>query len=137
MRQLKLIRPASKADVSSVAAICSPAISSIQRPSDCSTARVGAGLGFSRRCSASKTTSRLKAHCNIESRPLSQIEMKASTNASTSKTGAIREGRGSSVREGADRIDQGSQLGIGTDGVGEKPALQVAVLACEQALENG
>ncbi len=114
-----------------------PSIASSQSPSDCSTARTGAGLGFSSLRRAIKATSRLKPYCNASPTALNQIEIRASKMASPNKAGAIREGRGSSVREGADRIDQGSQFGIGTGRVGEKPALQVAILAGEQAFENG
>lgn len=42
----------------------------------------------------------------------------------------------SSGREGADRVDESAQIGIGTSSIGEKPALQVAVFASEEPLKR-
>ena len=132
-----LINPASRLEASSVAMTSLPSIASSQIPSDCNTARTRTGSGRSRRDIANPTTSKVMAHCNAGGSALSQIEIRASTSASINMPNAIREGSGSSVREGADRIDQGSQFGIGTEGVGEKPALQIAIFAFEQAFEAG
>jgi hypothetical protein len=140
-RQLRPIIGPSGLDETSVALISVRAsllgMDSSQTLSDCSTARVGDMRSKPRIPSAPPTAAKtLSNACNMTSKALDQIDINANTTINARHSCAICDGFGSSVREGADRIDELAQFGIGAWRIGEKPALKLAVFAGEQALEG-